>query len=117
MSVSQRRQTCGGPLIVTAHWMHVPVSAAPDPQRAHRTQATPTIQGPPPRRPSRAVPGRRGRSRSSGGAVRVARVGLDHDGGRNPKLARIVWPSGPANQVRNAWAAATFADALTTTPE
>ena len=41
---------------------------------------------------------------------------VDHDGGRNPKLARIAWPSGPANQSRNAVAAAAFFEALTTTP-
>ena len=42
---------------------------------------------------------------------------LDHDGGgRNPKSARIAWPSGPANHARKAWAAVGFGDALTTTP-
>ena len=40
----------------------------------------------------------------------------DDGGGRNPNEARIAWPSGPANQVRKAWAAAAFLDALTTTP-
>src|SRR4029077_17594883 len=40
----------------------------------------------------------------------------DHDGGRNPNVARIAWPSGPASQVRNAPAAAAFVEAFTTTP-
>ncbi len=66
--------------------------------------------------PAVAAPGRAARSGYVGDAVRLACVGLDHDGGRNPKLARIAWPSGPANQVRNACAAAVFAEALTTTP-
>jgi hypothetical protein len=28
----------------------------------------------------------------------------------------MAWPSGPANQVRNAWASVGFGDGLTTTP-
>ena len=41
----------------------------------------------------------------------------DQGGGRKPNEDRIAWPSGPANQVRKACAAAAFLDALTTTPE
>ena len=46
-----------------------------------------------------------GRAVASTAPMRSPTASVMTAGGRNPNSARIAWPSGPANQSRNAWAA------------
>ena len=87
------------------------------PRNSATAPAQATASARPKRRPPTPAPG------ATRPSTRLAAIAAGLVGSPSSRRAagtrsapRIAWPSGPASQVRNAAAAAAFADALTTTP-